>query len=121
MPRSRKCRRVCLEPACRIFRAASRKTAVELRLDELEALRLVDLEELDQQEAAIRMGISRGTLQRLLYSAHRRIALALIEGRSIAISDGGVAIAGPGECDDASQLRKDLWTQSRWVLHSSVL
>lgn len=105
MPRSRKCRRVCLEPACRIFRAASRKTAVELRLDELEALRLVDLEELDQQEAAIRMGISRGTLQRLLYSAHRRIALALIEGRSIAISDGGVAIAGPGECDDASACR----------------
>ncbi|MBS1371444.1 MAG: DUF134 domain-containing protein [Lentisphaeria bacterium] len=99
MPRNKKCRRVCLDPACRMFRAASRGKPVELRLDELEALRLVDLEEFDQQEAAARMEISRGTLQRLLYSAHRRVALALTAGRSIVISDGGIAVSGPAGCD----------------------
>ena len=99
MPRNRKCRRVCVEPACRMFRGVPRKAPLELRLDELEAIRLVDLEEFDQVEAAARMEISRGTLQRLLYSAHRQIALALTSGRSIVISDGGDTVAGPTGCD----------------------
>ena len=43
MPRNPKCRKICLTPSCRIFQGASGQAAVELRLDELEALRLVDL------------------------------------------------------------------------------
>ena len=87
MPRNPKCRKICLTPSCRMFQGASDQAAVELRLDELEALRLVDLEEFDQAKAAEHMEISRGTLQRLLYAAHRRVALALTTGRSIAIAE----------------------------------
>ena len=52
---------------------------------ELEAIRLVDIEDLNQQEAGERMGTSRGTIWRLLQSGRRKIALALIEGRRIEI------------------------------------
>lgn len=52
---------------------------------ELEALRLVDLEGLSQEEAGQRMGVSRGTVWRLLQSARKKTALALTEGRTLQI------------------------------------
>ena len=83
MPRPEKRRRICPLSGERRFSTEGNAPALEIRADELEALRLCDLEELSQQEAADRMGVSRGTLQRLLYSAHRQIAFALVRGRSI--------------------------------------
>jgi predicted DNA-binding protein (UPF0251 family) len=53
---------------------------------ELEAFRLVDLEGLSQEEAGQRMGISRGTVWRLVQSARRKTAQALSEGRPIRIA-----------------------------------
>ncbi|MFW6110772.1 MAG: DUF134 domain-containing protein [Thermoproteota archaeon] len=58
---------------------------VTLNTAELEALRLVDLEGLTQKEAGKCMGISRGTVWRLLQSARRKTAKALTEGRPIQI------------------------------------
>lgn len=53
---------------------------------ELEALRLVDLEGLSQEEAGQRMGVSRGTVWRLLQSARRKTAKTLTEGRPLKIT-----------------------------------
>jgi predicted DNA-binding protein (UPF0251 family) len=53
--------------------------------DEFEAYRLVYLEGRTQEEAAAIMGISRGSLWRLLYSARRKIGLAILESRPIVI------------------------------------
>ncbi len=58
---------------------------VHLEPAELEVIRLVDLEDLNQQEAGERMDTSRGTIWRLLQSGRRKIAVALIEGRRIEI------------------------------------
>jgi hypothetical protein len=55
---------------------------------ELEAFRLVDLEGLSQEEAGERMGVSRGTVWRLLQAARKKTAQALSEGRRIQISPG---------------------------------
>jgi predicted DNA-binding protein (UPF0251 family) len=57
----------------------------EIRLyhDELEVLRLCDLEGLVQEEAGQRMGVSRGTVQRLLASARKKTAQALVEGAAL--------------------------------------
>jgi len=52
---------------------------------ELEAFRLVDLEGLSQEEAGNRMGVSRGTVWRLLQSARRKTAQAITEGRPLQI------------------------------------
>lgn len=55
----------------------------ELAQDELEAIRLVDLEGLYQEQAAEQMGVSRQTLGNVLKRAHSKIAEALIEGKVI--------------------------------------
>ena len=52
---------------------------------ELEALRLVDLEGLSQEEAGERMGVSRGTVWRFVQSARKKTAQALSEGRPMRI------------------------------------
>jgi len=61
---------------------------VALAVEELEALRLVDLEGLLQEEAAFRMGISRRAFWDDLQSAREKVALALTTGKAIEISGG---------------------------------
>lgn len=53
---------------------------------EIEALRLVDLEGLSQEEAGEKMGVSRGTIWRLVQSARKKTAQALTEGRPLKIA-----------------------------------
>jgi len=60
-------------------------TPILLEPAELEALRLVDSEGLSQEEAGTRMGVSCGTVWRLLQSARKKVAKALTEGRSLLI------------------------------------
>lgn len=57
-----------------------------LEADELEALRLADLEGLYQEECARRMGISRSTLSRTLARARRKVAEALVQGRRLILA-----------------------------------
>ena len=59
---------------------------ITLEPDELEALRLVYLEEHTQEEAARKMGISRGTLWRILEGARKKVVAALVEGRPLELS-----------------------------------
>jgi predicted DNA-binding protein (UPF0251 family) len=61
--------------------------------EELEALRLVDLEDLSQEAAAGRMGVSRSTFQRIVTQARRQVALALTEGCALVIE--GRNVPGP--------------------------
>ena len=58
---------------------------VALALDELEAVRGVDLEGLQQAEVAARMGVSRQTVGNLLARAHRKIADALLNGKALRV------------------------------------
>jgi len=74
---------ICFKPCGRPGRGLE---TVELRADELEALRLSDLEGLYQEECAQRMQISRTTLSRTLAEAHRKVADALIHGRRLVIA-----------------------------------
>jgi predicted DNA-binding protein (UPF0251 family) len=62
--------------------------AVFLEMAELEAFRLVDMEGLSQEEAGQRMGVSRGTIWRLVQSARKKTAQALSEGRPLHIATG---------------------------------
>ena len=57
-----------------------------LQLAELEAFRLVDLEGLSQEKAGERMGVSRGTVWRLVQSARKKTAKALTEGKPLLLS-----------------------------------
>ena len=72
---------------------------VVLTLDEFEALRLADLEGLYQEDAAGRMAVSRPTFGRIVESARRKVAEALVLGKSMRIEGGSVLGAGgPRRC-----------------------
>jgi predicted DNA-binding protein (UPF0251 family) len=67
---------------------------VSLSVEELEALRLADIEELYHEDAALRMEISRSTFHRVLKGAHRKVATALVEGKALGIEGGDYILAG---------------------------
>ena len=62
---------------------------IPLALDEFEAVRLADLERLEQAQAARRMGISRQTFGRVLGTARRKVAQALVLGHALRIEGAG--------------------------------
>jgi predicted DNA-binding protein (UPF0251 family)/predicted Fe-Mo cluster-binding NifX family protein len=66
-----------------------------LSIEELESVRLKDLEDLDQEQCARRMNISRQTFQRVLGSARRKIAEALLKGKAIRIEGGVYELESP--------------------------
>jgi uncharacterized protein len=94
MPRPRCCRRISGMPAASLFKPAGIPARgldeVVMTLDEFEALRLADLEGQYQEQAAERMGVSRSTFGRIVDSAHRKVAAALIEGKALRIQGGPV-------------------------------
>ena len=68
----------------------------ELGLDEIEAMRLCDLEGKQQEEAANAMGVSRGTIQRLLETGRQKAIDALVHGKALSFSDADhVCIRSP--------------------------
>jgi predicted DNA-binding protein (UPF0251 family) len=60
---------------------------ITLYRDELEALKLCDSDGLTQEDAGQKMGISRGTVQRLLSSARKKAAMALSECKAIVFEE----------------------------------
>lgn len=97
MPRPCKCRRVAFMPGITYFKPAGIPMRdldeVCLSVEELEAIRLKDLEGLEQEQAAGRMNISRPTFQRVLYSARQKIAEALLKGKAIRIEGGNFQLS----------------------------
>jgi len=58
---------------------------VEITPEEIESLRLKNIQNLDQTKAAAKMGVSQSTFQRVLTSAYKKVSLALIEGKELRI------------------------------------
>ena len=89
MTRPTKPRKIIFDPNVTYFKPRavplSELEEVDLEVDELEALRLCDFEDLSQIKAAKKMGISQSTLQRILTSARRKVSEALIKGKAIKI------------------------------------
>jgi predicted DNA-binding protein (UPF0251 family) len=65
---------------------ASKGEPIYITYDEFEAFRLVFHEGLLQEEAARRMGISRGTLWRCLENARKKVASMMAEGRALIVT-----------------------------------
>ncbi len=98
MVRARKCRLVAALPGVTYFKPAGIPLRflgeVRLSVEEAEALRLKELEGLEQLEAAGRMGVSRPTFQRILAAARRKVADALLNGKALRIEGGNFKLAG---------------------------
>lgn len=102
MSRPRKCKRIAFIPGVTFFKPAGIPMRfleeVQLTFEEAEAMRLKDIDGLDQAGCAERMNISRPTVQRLLESARRKIADALLNGKAIRIEGGNYEISDHSPC-----------------------
>ena len=76
-------------PGSRVFKPAGTPLnelgKILLEHDELEALHLCDGEGLTQDEAGQRMGVSRGTVQRLVAGGRKKMIQAIVAGRALII------------------------------------
>jgi len=97
MPRPPKWRRVTFIPQVTYFKPAGIPLRVleevRLSIEEAEAIRLKDLEGLEQEQCAEKMSISRPTFQRVLASARQKVADALLNGKAIRIEGGNFQMA----------------------------
>lgn len=73
---------------------------IQLAHDELEALHLCDGEGKTQEEAGVCMGVSRGTVQRLLAEGRKKVATSLVHKNALAIGiTNDMTDAEPGQKD----------------------
>jgi predicted DNA-binding protein (UPF0251 family) len=98
MPRPCCLRQIGWKPPAGLFKPAGIPTCaleqVTLTLDEVEALRLADLNGLYQEQAAEQMQVSRPTFSRIIEQARRKVADALIHGKALRLEGGAVKMKG---------------------------
>jgi uncharacterized protein len=101
VPRPFCSRSIAGRPAVSIFKPSgipvTELEEIVMTLDEFEALRLADLDGLYQEQAAEKMKISRPTFSRIVASARRKVADALVHGKALRI-EGGPIHLGARQC-----------------------
>ena len=102
MPRPFCRRRIAGRPAAPIFKPVGipvlELEEAVMSLDEFEAVRLADLDGLYQEQAAEQMNVSRTTFSRIVVSARRKMADAIVHGKALRIEGGPVQVAGHQCC-----------------------
>ena len=92
MPRPIKSRKVCCLPESKRFGpldfSVNEQNYVNLRIDEYEAVRLIDLEGFTQEECATQMNVARTTVQGIYNEARKKLAESLVNGKVLVIEGG---------------------------------
>jgi len=92
MPRPRRIRRIAFQPDVTYFKPVGVPllglNEISLSFDEVEAIRLIDSEGIEQIKASKKMKISQSTLSRLLKQGRKKLADAIIKGNAIRIQGG---------------------------------
>jgi predicted DNA-binding protein (UPF0251 family) len=94
MPRKKRFRRIQVPPVIKgmsVYGVRGRKSnEVILHIEEYEAIRLLDYQNLTQEEAAVFMDVSRPTLTRIYEEARIKVATAFVEGRDLLFRGGDI-------------------------------
>lgn len=91
MPRKKRQRRLLAPPSVKgfsVFGPKNRAQQVILFFEEYEAIKLLDYDNLTQEEASVCMDVSRPTLTRIYESARNKVAQAMVEGKDLIIRGG---------------------------------
>lgn len=94
MARPSRCRRICAKPEYCSFAPehVSKQDSTVLTLDEYETIRLIDLENMTQEQSAKQMDISRTTVMEIYNAARRKIADCIVNGKPLMIDGGNYRI-----------------------------
>lgn len=98
MPRPKKWRRVCRLPDFETYGpigcARDETHIVFMTVEELETIRLMDLEGMEQVQCAEMMGVARSTVQRIYNDARKKVAESLVNGKILKIEGGNYKVCG---------------------------
>lgn len=101
MPRPRKWKKVCCLPESEIFgpltNISTNNEIVVMKIEEYETIRLIDFENLTQEECAEKMQVSRATVQKLYQDARSKIAGSLVNGNLLKIEGGDFQLYSESE------------------------
>ncbi len=96
MPRPQKSRKICSPPLMKGLKpygmATCVRDSVSLTFEGYESIKLLNYDNLSQDEAAEMMNVSRPTLTRIYNKALKTIARAFVEGKAIEISGGSYVL-----------------------------
>lgn len=92
MVRPLKCRRICSFPQNLIFGSQNSQNVIEMAIDEYETIRLIDLEQLTQEECAVRMNVARTTVQAIYSNARKKLAQCLVNNSCLKVQGGDYKI-----------------------------
>ncbi len=112
MSRPEKPRQICELPLYSMYGPKGKKARdsekVIMKLDELETIRLLDYEGMNQEEAAKQMNVARTTIQRIYNEARKKIAESIIEGKVIVFEGGEYVLCGDDceNCDKHHNFRR---------------
>lgn len=97
MPRPKKWRKVCELPENNLYGPLDSKNDNEIiimSVEEYEAIRLIDLEGMMQEEASVQMNVARTTIQKIYMDARKKLAESLINGKTLKIEGGYYRLCG---------------------------
>ena len=112
MARPRKCRKVCDLPENNRFgpleTPINHNQFIIMEVDEYETIRLIDLEDLTQEECSNQMNIARTTVQRIYSQARKKLAQSLVNGKVLRIEGGDYKLCNGsgGSCGRRSCIRE---------------
>lgn len=110
MPRPRKCRKVCCLPKSSLFGPVNKvnieNETVIMTVDEYEAIRLMDLEGMTQEECAQQMNVARTTIQRIYNEARLKIAKSLVNGDLLKIEGGDFKLCNESQSSGCKKCNK---------------
>ena len=94
MSRPKKCRRIRKEPDFNRFgpKGVPNKGFINITLEELETIKLIDMNNMTQEECAISMRVARTTVTGIYNDARNKIAVAIVEGKTLIIEGGNYII-----------------------------
>ena len=101
MPRPRKWRKVCCLPESNLYGPLNRSDIeneiIMMTVEEYEAIRLIDLEGMTQEECAEKMQVARATVQNIYKDARSKIAESLVNGNLLKIEGGDYQLYSESE------------------------
>ena len=100
MARPVKCRRICAMPNNTEFSPGKQaESSVVMTIDEYEVIRLLDLEQMTQEQCASQINVARATVTMIYNSARRKIADVIVNGKKLIIEGGNVVLCeNAGKC-----------------------
>ncbi len=105
MPRPQKWRKVCCLPDSNLFGSLNALNDIAeivlMKVDEYETIRLIDLEEMTQEECAEKMNVARTTVQRIYNEARKKLAESLVNGKILKIEGGDYKL-----CDEFEPIHR---------------